>query len=167
SVKVDREERPDIDDVYMKAVQMLTGRGGWPMTVFLTPRGEPFYGGTYFPPTDRHGLPGFPRVLHAVARAYHERPEDVARSVEQIPRLYLEAYQVTGESSLRRVVEHTLDYVLRDMRHPEGGFFSATDADSEGEEGRYFVWTPSEVAAVVDAKDVELVCRYWDISPEG
>jgi len=282
SVKVDREERPDIDDVYMKAVQALTGRGGWPMTVFLTPEGKPFYGGTYFPPLDRHGLPGFPRVLEAVARAYRERPADVARSVEQIvsglarfehaqatgrpldptlprraaeallahadradgglggapkfphtsafqlflrqhratgnpalldvvlltcermarggvydqvgggfhryavdarwlvphfekmlydnaqlARLYLEAYQVTGEPGLRRVVEETLDYVLRDMRHPEGGFYSATDADSEGEEGKYFVWTPAEVARVVDANDVDLVCRYWDISDQG
>src|SRR5438309_4393931 len=84
NVKVDREERPDVDDVYMKAVQVLTGRGGWPMTVFLTPEGNPFYGGTYFPPVDRHGLPGFPRVLEAVARAHRERPADVAKSVEQI-----------------------------------------------------------------------------------
>src|SRR5439155_32161 len=84
SVKVDREERPDIDDVYMKAVQALTGRGGWPMTVFLTPEGKPFYGGTYFPPVDRHGLPGFPRVLQAVARAYREQPDEVAGSVDRI-----------------------------------------------------------------------------------
>jgi len=282
NVKVDREERPDVDDVYMKAVQMLTGRGGWPMTVFLTPEGEPFYGGTYFPPADRHGLPGFPRVLEAVARAHRERPADVAKSVQeilsglarferaqaterpldatlprraaeallahvdradgglggapkfphasafqlflrqhratgnpalleaalltcdrmakggvydqigggfhryavdarwlvphfekmlydnaQLPRLYLEAYQVAGEPGLRRVVEETLDYVLRDMRHPEGGFYSATDADSEGEEGKYFVWTPAEVARVVDTNDVDLVCRYWDISEQG
>jgi uncharacterized protein YyaL (SSP411 family) len=282
NVKVDREERPDVDDVYMKAVQMLTGRGGWPMTVFLTPEGEPFYGGTYFPPSDRHGLPGFPRVLDGVARAWRERPDDVARSVEQLriglarleavqpadgaldptlpqraaeallqhvdldqgglggapkfphaaafqlflrqhrvsgrqdlldavrltctrmanggmydqigggfhrysvdarwlvphfekmlydnaqlPRLYLEAWQVTGDPTLRAVVEDTLDYVLRDMRHPEGAFFSATDADSEGEEGKFFVWTPDEVRALVDAADVDLVCRYWDISAEG
>ena len=282
NVKVDREERPDVDDVYMKAVQMLTGRGGWPMTVFLTPEGKPFYGGTYFPPVDRHGLPGFPRVLEAVARAHRERPADVAKSVEQIlsglahferaraterpldptlprraaeallahvdradgglggapkfphasafqlflrqhratggpalleavlltcdrmakggvydqigggfhryavdarwlvphfekmlydnaqlPRLYLEAYQVTGGPGLSRVVEETLDYVLRDMRHPGGGFYSATDADSEGEEGKYFVWTPAEVARLVDPNDVDLVCRYWDISEEG
>jgi uncharacterized protein YyaL (SSP411 family) len=282
NVKVDREERPDVDDVYMRAVQMLTGRGGWPMTVFLTPEGEPFYGGTYFPPSDRHGLPGFPRVLDAVARAWRERPADVARSVDQlrtglarmetgepadgaldptlprraaeallqhvdmdqgglggapkfphapafqlflrqhratgrrdlleavvltcmrmanggmydqigggfhrysvdarwlvphfekmlydnaqIPRLYLEAWQVTRDPAQRAVVEDTLDYVLRDMRHPEGAFFSATDADSEGEEGKYFVWTPDEVRAVVDPADVDLVCRYWDISPEG
>ena len=282
SVKVDREERPDVDDVYMRAVQTMTGRGGWPMTVFLTPEGKPFYGGTYFPPVDRHGLPGFPRVLEAVARAYRERPDDVARTVEQIvaglarferaqaterpldstlprraaeallahvdradgglggapkfphtsafqlflrqhratgnpalleavlltcdrmakggvydqvgggfhryavdarwlvphfekmlydnaqlPRLYMEAYQVTGEPVLRRIVEETLEYVLRDMRHPEGGFYAATDADSEGVEGKYFVWTAAEVARLVDAKDADLVCRYWDISEEG
>ena len=75
SIKVDREERPDVDDVYMKAVQILIGRGGWPLTAFLTPDRKPFHGGTYFPPSDRHGMPGFPRVLRAVARAYHERPE--------------------------------------------------------------------------------------------
>ena len=282
NVKVDREERPDVDDVYMKAVQMLTGRGGWPMTVFLTPDGKPFYGGTYFPPVDRHGLPGFPRLLEAVARAYRDRPDEVARSVDrilsalegaeqprpsdeapdpslvrraaegllgavdrhrgglggapkfphpavfqlflrqrraaprsdlldavlltcrrmaqgglydqigggfhrysvdadwlvphfekmlydnaQLPRLYLEAFQVTGEPWLRRIAEETLDYLLRDMRDPEGGFYSATDADSEGEEGRYFVWTTAEVARVVEPGDVDLVCRYWDITAEG
>src|SRR5207253_502320 len=84
-----------------------------------------------------------------------------------LARRYLEAYQVTGEPGLRRVVEETLDYVLRDMRHAEGGFYSATDADSEGEEGKYFVWTPAEVARLVDSADVDLVCRYWDISDEG
>ena len=84
NIKVDREERPDVDDVYMKAVQLLTGRGGWPLTIFLTPDGRPFHGGTYFPPTDRHGMPGFPRVLQAVAQAYHERPDDVAKAVEQL-----------------------------------------------------------------------------------
>ena len=282
NVKVDREERPDVDDVYMKAVQMLTGRGGWPMTVFLTPDGKPFYGGTYYPPADRHGLPGFPRVLEAVARAWRERPDEVTKSVDQlssglaaldetrpaegaldpalpraaaeallahvdldqgglggapkfphssafqlflrqyqatgnrafldavritcdrmarggiydqigggfhrysvdarwlvphfekmlydnaqIPRLYLEAFQVTGDAFLRRIVEETLDYLLRDMRHPEGGFYSATDADSEGEEGRYFVWTPDQVAALVEPGDRELVYRYWDISEAG
>ena len=282
SIKVDREERPDVDDVYMKAVQMLTGRGGWPMTVFLTPDGKPFYGGTYFPPVDRHGMPGFPRVLEAVARAWRERPEDVVRSVDQLlaglarmeesrptdraldpslprqaaeallrhvdpsqgglggapkfphtsafqlflrqhratgnpallravlltcekmakggvydqvgggfhryavdaqwlvphfekmlydnaqlPRLYLEAFQVTGDPWLRAIAEETLDYVLRDLRHPEGGFYSATDADSEGEEGRYFLWTRAEVARLVEPRDLELLCRFWDISEGG
>src|SRR5213594_3848608 len=84
NIKVDREERPDVDHIYMNAVQMLTGRGGWPMTVFLTPDGKPFYGGTYFPPVDRHGMPGFPRVLETVARAWRERPDDVARSVDEL-----------------------------------------------------------------------------------
>jgi uncharacterized protein YyaL (SSP411 family) len=282
NVKVDREERPDVDDVYMRAVQLMIGRGGWPLTVFLTPDGKPFHGGTYFPPVDRHGMPGFPRVLAGIARAYRERPEDVAKAVAQlldgvrradeaapsdaaldptlprraaeallrhvdeahgglgdapkfphtrvfqlllrqwratqrqdlrdaveltcrrmadggiydqvgggfhrysvdaqwlvphfekmlydnaeIPRLYLELYQATGDPAHRRVVEETLDYLLREMRHPDGGFHSATDADSEGEEGKFFVWTPSEVAAVVDPGDVELVCRYWDITDEG
>src|SRR5581483_10731457 len=84
NIKVDREERPDVDEIYMNAVQMLTGRGGWPMTVFLTPDGKPFYGGTYFPPVDRHNLPAFPRVLAAVAQAYRERPQDVEQATSQI-----------------------------------------------------------------------------------
>src|SRR3954463_4002362 len=83
-IKVDREERPDLDHIYMNAVQVLTGHGGWPLTMFLTPTGEPFYGGTYFPPIDRHGLPGFPRVLHGVAQAYQEKPEDVRKSIETL-----------------------------------------------------------------------------------
>jgi uncharacterized protein YyaL (SSP411 family) len=282
SIKVDREERPDIDDVYMRAVQMLIGRGGWPMTVFLTPDRKPFHGGTYFPPTDRHGLPGFPRVLRAVAQAYHERPDDVARATSdlvagiagaeqpkpdtgaldptlpgraadallrhvdlengglggapkfphaqvfqmflrrhavtrqpelleavrltcgkmaaggmydhigggfhrysvderwlvphfekmlydnaQLPRLYVDAWLATGERVFQDVVTQTLDYALREMRDPKGGFYSATDADSEGEEGKFFVWTPAEVQAVVGPDDAELVCRYWDITEDG
>ncbi len=84
SIKVDREERPDLDQIYMDAVQLLTGRGGWPLTMFLTPDGKPFYGGTYFPPTDRHGLPAFPRVLMGISNAYHEKPEDVGQNVERL-----------------------------------------------------------------------------------
>ncbi|HEU5243048.1 MAG TPA: thioredoxin domain-containing protein, partial [Gaiellaceae bacterium] len=84
NVKVDREERPDVDAVYMDAVVALTGQGGWPLTVFLTPAGEPFYGGTYFPPEPRHGLPSFRQVLHAVAGAYRERPQDVAAQAEAL-----------------------------------------------------------------------------------
>ena len=283
NIKVDREERPDVDDVYMRAVQLMVGRGGWPLTVFLTPDGRPFHGGTYFPPVDRHGMPGFPRVLEAVARAFRDKPEDVARAVAQLvagvqrseeepaepastldpslprraaealvaqvdsghgglggapkfphtrafqlllrqhratgrqelldavsltcrrmadggihdqigggfhrysvdagwlvphfekmlydnaelPRLYLELFQVTGDTAHRAVVQGTLDYLLREMRHPDGGFYAATDADSEGEEGKFFVWTPAEVKAVVDPADVDLVCRYWDITDEG
>ncbi len=282
NIKVDREERPDVDDVYMKAVQLLTGRGGWPLTVFLTPEKKPFHGGTYFPPTDRHGLPAFPRVLEAIARAYRERPADVEKAVTQLtdgvaqvddglapaaaldptiprraaeallghidqdhgglggapkfphsqalqlllrqhratgrqalldavvlscagmarggvydqigggfhrysvdaawlvphfekmlydnaqlPRLYLEAFQVTGDPESSRIVVETLDYVLSEMRHQNGGFFSATDADSEGEEGKFFVWSPAEVTALVGPADGELVCRWWDITEEG
>jgi hypothetical protein len=85
----------------------------------------------------------------------------------ELPRLYLESYQVTGNPAHRRVVEETLDYLLREMRHADGGFYAATDADSEGEEGKFFVWTPAEVAAVVEPGDVELVCRHWDITDEG
>ena len=84
NIKVDREERPDVDEIYMNAVQMLTGRGGWPMTMFLTPDRHPFYGGTYFPPQDRHGMPGFPRILQGVAQAYRDKPDDVQKSVGQI-----------------------------------------------------------------------------------
>jgi hypothetical protein len=282
SIKVDREDRPDIDDLYMRAVQLLTGRGGWPLTVFLTPDREPFHGGTYFPPVDRHGLPAFPTVLRAIATAFHERPDDVARAVSQIkegiaatgqltsgmdtldpalprraaqallehvdqvygglgqapkfpntpalqlllrqahetgndalleaarltgrrmaeggmydqigggfhrysvdqrwlvphfekmlydnaqiPRLYLDLFQKTGEPMFRWVVEDTLDYLVREMRDPRGGFYSATDADSEGHEGKYFIWTPDEVAAHVPPADLDLACRYWDITREG
>src|SRR6516225_2184718 len=83
-VKVDREERPDLDQIYMDAVQLLTGRGGWPLTVFLTPECKPFYGGTYFPPEDRHGIAGFPRVLRAIADAYHNRPAEVQQNVRRL-----------------------------------------------------------------------------------
>src|ERR1700675_1742788 len=84
SIKVDREERPDLDQIYMDAVQVLTGRGGWPLTMFLLPDGRPFYGGTYFPPADRHGLPGFPRLLAAIANAYHQQAGDVQQNVERL-----------------------------------------------------------------------------------
>ncbi len=84
NIKVDREERPDLDALYMDAVSALTGHGGWPMTVFLTPAGEPFYGGTYFPPEPRHGLPSFRQILEAVAEAYRERPADVARTADEL-----------------------------------------------------------------------------------
>src|SRR5688572_30306413 len=97
NIKVDREERPDLDEVYMNAVQMLTGRGGWPMTMFLTPEGKPFYGGTYFPPEDRYGVPGFPRILVGVANAYREKPEDVNKSVSQIVAA-LERMSVSADS---------------------------------------------------------------------
>ena len=254
NVKVDREERPDLDGVYMDAVVALTGQGGWPLTVFLTPDGEPFFGGTYFPPEPRHGLPSFRQLLHAVAAAYRERPEDVAaqaealvgalrRSAETEPsreplteavlaeaergllsqldpqwggfghppkfppasvlefllrrgalapvRLtldgmaaggmhdlvgggfhrysvdaewlvphfekmlydnallapsYLHAWLLTGEERYRVVAEGTLEYMLRDLRLPSGGFASAQDADTDGVEGLTYTWTAEEGA---------------------
>jgi len=254
SIKVDREERPDVDAVYMEAVVALTGQGGWPLTAFLTPDGEPFFAGTYFPPEPRHGLPSFRQVLQAVADAYRERPEDVAaqaqalvdalrRSAETEPsreplteavlaeaervllsqldprwggfghapkfppasvlefllrrgsldavRLtldgmaaggmydlvgggfhrysvdaqwlvphfekmlydnallvppYLHAWLLTGDERYREVAERTLDYMVRDLRLPGGGFASSQDADTEGVEGLTYTWTAEEGA---------------------
>ena len=257
NIKVDREERPDLDEIYMHAVQAMTGSGGWPMSVFLTPDLEPFYGGTYFPPDDRYGRPGFAKILLSVSQYYRTRKEEAkghagklrgyleqmaslrsregrldpdllesayrrlaghfdhtnggfgaapkfpggmslafflryhrrtkaANALEMVAHacrkmacggvydqigggfhrysvderwlvphfekmlydnallshLYLEVFQATGDAFFRRIAEETLDYVIREMTHPEGGFYSTQDADSEGEEGKYFVWTP-------------------------
>jgi uncharacterized protein len=279
NVKVDREERPDVDQIYMQAVQAMTGHGGWPMTVFLTPEGVPFYGGTYYPPEDRHGMPAFPRVLQGVAAAYRDRRGDVVESGKQLlehmrqaerlrasatvltdevlfsafqgvssqfderdggtqgapkfpqpmiwdamlrfwrrsnnpraldmvehtltrmtrggmydqvgggfhrysvdahwlvphfekmlydnaqlARLYLHAWQATGNAEFRRVSEETLDYMVREMRHPQGGFFSAQDADSEGVEGKFFVWSPDEIqVALGDEGAARAVRAYWGV----
>ena len=282
NIKVDREERPDLDEIYMNAVQMLTGRGGWPMTVFLTPEGKPFYGGTYFPPEDRYGVPGFPKILQGVANAYREKPQDVERSVEQIlaalqrmslstesqqpfspdiigqsaeqlaqaydtdhgglgkapkfphvgvyelflrhyhhskgsrflemvthtltkmalggiydhlgggfhrysvdekwlvphfekmlydnaqlVRIYAQVYCVTGEPLFKQVVDETMTYLMREMLHTEGGFYSTQDADSEGEEGKFFVWTEEEISQILGEEASEIFCRIYDVSEEG
>ena len=281
NIKVDREERPDLDEIYMGAVQAMTGSGGWPMTVFLTADQRPFYGGTYFPPEDRYGRPGFPKVLRAVAefyRANREQIEDQAgrltaalrQSTElqpgeepgeeilanaylhlrrnfdslhggfgQAPKfpasmslalllrhhrrtgdpealemvkltlekmagggiydqlgggfhrysvderwlvphfekmlydnalltwVYLEAYQATGEPLYRRVVEETLGYVLAEMTRPGGGFYAAQDADSEGEEGKFFAWEPGEVEQLLGPEQAGLFNRYYGITEEG
>jgi uncharacterized protein YyaL (SSP411 family) len=282
NIKVDREERPDLDEIYMSAVQMLTGRGGWPMTVFLTPDRKPFYGGTYFPPEDRGGMPGFPRILKGVNQAYRERPADVEKSVTQIlnalqrmsesaetgqvfsktiiaegaakvaqaydvdngglgqapkfpnagvyelflrhyhrsksarylemvthtltkmacggiydhlgggfhrysvdakwlvphfekmlydnaqlVRIYAHAYKITGEPLFKSVVDESLTYLLREMLQPEGGFYSTQDADSEGEEGKFFVWTEGEVMGILGEDDGAIFCRIYDVSEAG
>ena len=282
NIKVDREERPDLDAVYMEAVQMLTGSGGWPMTVFLTPDGKPFYGGTYFPPVDRHNMPGFPRLLETVAHAYRNSYSEIQRVTGQLTeqmgrtssmprgsgaldesilhhaynqlatnfdyqnggvgsapkfpqamtleillryhahghneralsmleltlekmarggiydqvaggfhrystdsfwlvphfekmlydnallaRLYLHAWLATGRSLYRRITEETLDYVLREMTGNHGGFFSATDADSEGEEGKFFVWSPQEIEAVLGSEDSPLFCAFFGVTSGG
>ncbi len=282
NIKVDREERPDIDSIYMNAVQMMTGRGGWPMTVFLTPEGVPFYGGTYYPPTDRQGMPGFPRILISLAEAYKEQREEVTKNsqviIEQLEklnqftpaegdltteildqaaagtmrvfdtvnggfgqapkfppsmvlsfllrqsqrtndraiqaaieltlvkmacggmydqlgggfhrysvdekwliphfekmlydnallsRIYLDAYLVTSKEFYRQITTEILDYVIREMTHPGGGFYSSQDADSEGEEGKFFAWTPEQVTALFGAEDAKLFNHYFDISAFG
>ena len=281
-IKVDREERPDIDSIYMTAVQALTGQGGWPMTVFMTPDGKPFYGGTYFPPEDRGGLPAFPRLVEALAAAYKTRRGDVTRTTSQLvqrmrqlsagmagvepltvevlqsakravagqfdgrhggvglqpkfpqpmtyefllrhhdrtqdpeslemveltltrmaeggiydqmgggfhrystdtywlvphfekmlydnallARLYLHAYQVTGDPLYRRVVEETLDYMAREMTDPAGGFYSAQDADSEGVEGKFFVWRPEEVIDLLGKDEGDLFNSYYGVTRKG
>jgi len=280
NIKVDREERPDIDTVYMEAVQTLTGRGGWPLTVFLTPEGKPFYGGTYFPPEDRDGLPGLPRVLEATAEAYHQRRQDieataqklketmsrpiaaatqplvadvlvkaylslkqgydssnggfgtapkfpqplaldyllryyhchrdetalevVTHSLEKMARggiydqigggfhryatdghwqvphfekmlydnaqlslVYLHAYLVTGDGLFRSIATEILDYVLREMTDAKGGFYSAQDADTEGTEGTYYLWTPQEITEAVGETDSREVMKYYGVTEKG
>jgi uncharacterized protein len=282
-VKVDREERPDIDDIYMAAtLAMNQGQGGWPMTVFVTPDQEPFFAGTYFPPEDRYGRPGFKTVLTRIAdlwardrvglkaqaaevvrylqegsrpapgaavgeaelrtaltqfeREFDERwggfghapkfppatglglllrchrrfadPDALAMvrvtldrmarggmydqvaggfsrySVDErwlvphfekmlydnalLARAYLEGYQATGDTFHQRIATEILDYVLREMAAPEGGFYSATDADSEGEEGKFFVWTPGEIReAVGEPEQARRFCAYYDITERG
>jgi hypothetical protein len=281
SIKVDREERPDLDHIYQSVVQILSGQGGWPLTMFLTPAQEPFYGGTYFPPEDRYGRPGFPRVLRAVVDAYHNRQVEVGKSVEQIrealqklasvetspgsltpeilenaarvlanhvdmvhggfgtqPKfpnpsnleyllrfwqatgnenflnmvrlslqkmacggiydqlgggfhrysvdshwlvphfekmlydnaqlipLYLSLYQITGEPFYARVARETVAYVKREMLQPGGGFYATQDADSDGEEGKFFVWTKAQVDALL-GDEARLFNRYYDITETG
>jgi len=282
-IKVDREERPDVDAIYMEAVQALTQHGGWPMTVFLRPDGVPFYGGTYFPPVRRQGMPAFKEVLLSVSDAFRNRREEVDRGAAQLrdllqqrpelggsgtaelnarilataerafagsfdathggfgrapkfpqpmgleallrawarsqnpqslrmatvtldkmaqggmydqlgggfhrysvderwlvphfekmlydnaqlARTYLQAYLVTGNEFYRRICEETLDYVLREMTSPEGGFYSAQDADSEGEEGKFFVWRPDEVQTLLGEEDARIFSGWFDVTERG
>ncbi len=282
NIKVDREERPDLDQIYMNAVQMMTHHGGWPMTVFLTPEGVPFYGGTYFPPEDRYNMPGFPRVLSSLAAAYQERPDDiretgtsivaelnrlnlaressdvlsndvldssfrslpktydqvnggfggapkfppsmtlefllrihhrtgnpdaldmVTRTLQKmaaggiydqlgggfhrystdakwlvphfekmlydnalLSRVYLHYYQLTHDKAAREVVEGILDYVVREMTDASGGFYSTQDADSEGEEGKFFVWSADEIEQALGPDNASLFASFYNVTRDG
>ena len=281
SIKVDREERPDLDGIYMQAVQAMTGQGGWPMTVFLTPAGVPFYGGTYFPKDDRHGMPSFTRILQSVSNAYRSKPGDVGRTAASVREMYASAaeetrsagpltpglldrayralagrydennggfegapkfpqtmsldfllrywarrgveqslaivshsfkqmarggiydqvgggfaryavdaiwlvphfekmlydnalliqlgahlWQATKDPEVRRVTEETVNWAVREMRSPEGGFYSSLDADSEGHEGKFYVWSADEIDSIL-GDDAPLARAYWGITPDG
>jgi uncharacterized protein YyaL (SSP411 family) len=283
SIKVDREERPDVDDIYMQAVQAMSGHGGWPMTVFLTPDGRPFYGGTYYPREPRHGLPAFQQILNGVHDAWTQRRDQVEQAAgnltetldrsilgigglasdinadlldmaiaqisqnfdanhggfggapkfpqpmniefvlrdyartgdpealkivthtlekmarggiydqigggfarysvdavwlvphfekmlydnAQLSRVYLHAWQVTGNSYFKRIAEEIYDYVLREMTSPEGGFYSATDADSEGVEGKFFVWSMAEIEAILGDDLAHVAVEYFGMTERG
>src|SRR5437667_6799002 len=281
NIKVDREERPDLDQIYMSAVQMMTGSGGWPLTIFLLPNGEPIFGGTYFPPEDRYNRPGFLRVLETIAEAYRTRRAEImenAKSLREhltrptflktqdeiidttlldmayrtiasrfdsreggfgsapkfppsmsidfllrysdrtgseqalhmatltldkmayggmydqtgggfhrystddrwlvphfekmlydnalLARTYLDAYRLSGDPLFKRITEETLDFVVREMRAPGGSFYSTQDADSEGVEGKFYVWTLKEFRQVVGA-DADLLAKYFDVTEHG
>ena len=283
NIKVDREERPDLDDIYMQAVQALSrGHGGWPMTVFLLPDGRPFYAGTYFPNEPRGGMPSFQQVLLGVNEAYRNQRaevekmaadltqglqrdalgigglasdlntdlldaayENMTRSFDkvhggtsgspkfpqpmtlefglrtyartgnqtaldhvsltlrkmarggiydqigggfhrysvdaiwlvphfekmlydnaQLSRVYLHAYQVTGDAFFKTIAEEIYDYILREMTAPEGGFYSTTDADSEHEEGKFFVWTKEELRELL-GDDARIAIEYWGVTARG
>lgn len=281
SIKVDREERPDIDSIYMLVCQMMTGHGGWPMSVFLTPEKVPFYAGTYFPKESRYGMPGFKEVITYLSDQYNKEPEKISSVVEQVtealhtargiqesgqvtveaaenafrhykqtfdsvyggfgeaPKFpiphslsflllfhkfynnenalmmvektldglarggiydhigfgfarysvdekylvphfekmlydnallamaYTDAYSITQKDIYKKVAEEIFTYVLRDMQHSEGAFYSAEDADSEGEEGKFYVWTPDEVEQVVGKELGGLFCKVYDITEDG
>jgi hypothetical protein len=282
NIKVDMEERPDVDQIYMSFVQMTTGRGGWPMNVFLTADKRPFFGGTYFPPAPRYGMPSWQQILTSIAEAYRERRDELEKSANEIVgeirrlsiteaasggiatelldiafqsfsrtfdgvnggfggapkfppamslefllryhhrngderalaivrhtcdkmanggiydqlgggfhryavdaiwlvphfekmlydnaqliRVYLHAFQVTGDKFYKRIAVEILEYVRREMLDPSGGFYSSQDADSEGVEGKFFVWTPDEIESKLGPEDARIFNSYYDVTPEG
>jgi len=281
SIKVDREERPDIDNIYMTVCQAMTGSGGWPLNLFLTPERKPFYAGTYFPKTERYGNPGFIAILKQISNLWKMNKESVLTSSEQVVKVlqtvsetsttetftqetlkhayeqlignydhiyggfgsspkfptphnytfllrwwkrsndptameivektldrmgrggiydqlgggfhrystdeywlvphfekmlydqallaiaYTEAYQATGKAFFADIVKDIFAYILRDMTSPEGGFYSAEDADSEGVEGKFYVWTPDEIIKILGEKDGKIFCDFYDVSKEG
>ena len=281
NIKVDREERPDLDQIYMTTVQMMTGSGGWPMTVFLLPTGEPVFGGTYFPPEDRYGRPGFRRVLESIAEAYKTRRSEIVENAKGfrehfarqtfrknagetidasildtayraiasrfdpreggfggapkfppsmsidfllryhyrtgdehtlhmigitldkmayggiydqvgggfhrystddhwlvphfekmlydnalLARVYVDAYRATGDALYKRIAEETLDFVVREMRDPSGAFYSTLDADREGVEGKFYVWSLEEFRQVL-GDEAAVLAPYFDVTGHG
>ena len=282
NIKVDREERPDIDSIYMTALHAMSGQGGWPLNVFLTSEAVPFFGGTYWPPADRQGMPGFPRVLDAIHKAWtgdrdklqgtagqvlgylsasakgapsggdltdgiseatvqrllsqfdqewggfgrapkfpqasvlefllrHHRRTGNEQALQmltttldrmadggiydhagggfaryavdgewlvphfekmlydnaQLMSIYLDAWRITGRASYRRVVNETADWILREMRSPDGGFYAALDADSEGVEGKFYVWTIQEIDELLDPEEADLVKLHYGVTASG
>jgi uncharacterized protein YyaL (SSP411 family) len=289
NIKVDREERPDIDDIYQKACQIATGQGGWPLSVFLTPDQRPFYVGTYFPIMDSYGRPGFGSILLQLAQAWKEKPNDIKKKAASfldtlqktdekniipnittsstpkinnsilneaavnllhlsddnyggfgsapkfpnaasisfmfrysksskiskfqefalktlkkmakggifdqigggfhrystdarwlvphfekmlydnalIPINYIEAYQITKDPFYLEVLKKTLDFVLRDLTSPQGGFYSALDADSQGEEGKFYTWSKSEIQQILKKEDADIFCLFYDVTDGG
>lgn len=281
SIKVDREERPDIDHIYMAVCQAMTGNGGWPLNIFMTRERKPFFAGTYFPKTERYGNPGFIAILKQISNLWKTNPESVLTSSEQVTKViqsmatttpgerlteetlkhayeqlreafdyiyggfgsspkfptphnytfllrwwkrgndptalemvektlermgrggmydqlgggfhrystdeywlvphfekmlydqalsaiaYTEAYQATGKTYYADIVKDIFQYVLRDMTSPDGGFYSAEDADSEGVEGKFYVWTPDEIVNILGKNDGKIFCDYYDVSDEG
>jgi uncharacterized protein YyaL (SSP411 family) len=282
SIKVDREERPDVDSIYMQAVQMMTGHGGWPMSMFLTPSGAPFFAGTYFPPDDRHGMPSFRRVLEHVVNVFRSRRDEVEEASKEVrqalssqlrvkgqggaitrdsldtaaariaanydsvnggfgsapkfppsmaldflmqvadrnddprlrdiivhtltkmarggmydqvgggfhrysvdarwlvphfekmlydnallARLYTRAWQWTKEPLFAQIANEILGFVQREMTSPDGAFYSTLDADSEGEEGKFYVWTRAEVLEILGAEEGRVFCALYDVTDRG
>ncbi|HEX8738074.1 MAG TPA: thioredoxin domain-containing protein [Pyrinomonadaceae bacterium] len=282
NIKVDMEERPDVDQIYMNFVQLTTGHGGWPMNVFITPDKIPFFGGTYFPPAPRYQMPSWQQVLVSVAQAYRDKRDELLHSANevlgemrrvglaesgagtlsldqmdaaflsftrtfdatnggfggapkfppsmsmefllryfyrtkdekalemvthtcakmahggmydqlgggfhrysvdavwlvphfekmlydnaQLARVYLHVYQVTKDEFYKRIAVETLEYVRREMFDAKGGFYSTQDADSEGVEGKFFVWTPQEVEEILDEREAQIFNFYYDVSEEG
>jgi uncharacterized protein YyaL (SSP411 family) len=283
AIKVDREERPDVDSIYMQAVQMMTGHGGWPMSMFLTPDGKPFFAGTYFPPDDRHGMPSFRRVLEHVSNIYRSRRTEVEEASTEVQtaissqlrtrrtgsvnidrhtlehaasrlaqsydpinggfgnapkfppsmsldflmmvanrtndvqlreivvntltkmarggmydqvgggfhrysvdarwlvphfekmlydnallaRLYTRAWQWTKEPLFAQIANEILGFVQREMTSPDGAFYATLDADSEGEEGKFYVWTRAEVMEILGAEDGRVFCALYDVTDRG
>lgn len=281
SIKVDREERPDIDSIYMAVCQGMTGSGGWPLTIIMTPDRKPFFAGTYFPKMGKYSRPGLLDILSSVKSAWNEKHDELVKSSEEIIKIveksmeshnetslgrdtidrafeefdsffdgfyggfgsapkfptphnlsflmrywrlyqnkraleivektlesmykggifdhigfgfsrystdrkwlvphfekmlydnallaiaYTECYMVTGKNLYREVSEKVFDYVLKTIVSPEGGFYSAEDADSEGEEGKFYVWTPDEIESVVGKEDSKIFCAYYDITAKG